>query len=158
VDLDRAPAREIARLPRIGLALAKSIVADREAKGPFGSLQGLDRVSGIGPGLLRLIAPHAAFSGVKAGPPLPAEVPTGIPLAPAASGRRSDPAPGPLDLNTADSVALERLSGIGPTLAGRIVAYRLRHGPFAAVQDLIRVPGLGPGTLSRLKPSLTVGP
>ena len=34
VDADRASAAELARLPRIGLALAKRIVADREARGP----------------------------------------------------------------------------------------------------------------------------
>src|SRR5262245_23007935 len=52
IDVDRASAAELARLPRVGLALAKRIVADREARGPFGSPAGLDRVSGVGPGLL----------------------------------------------------------------------------------------------------------
>src|SRR5512138_3948581 len=37
VDMDRASAEEIARLPRVGLALAKRIVADRMARGPFGA-------------------------------------------------------------------------------------------------------------------------
>ena len=67
IDADRATAPELARLPRVGLALAKTIVAEREAKGPFGSLQGLDRVPGIGPGLLAAIAPHVTFS-LPAGP------------------------------------------------------------------------------------------
>ncbi len=63
VDADLASPAELARLPRVGLALAKVLVADRQAKGPFGSLEGLDRVSGIGPGLLRTLAPHLTFSG-----------------------------------------------------------------------------------------------
>ena len=50
VDADLASPAELARLPRVGLALAKVLVADRQAKGPFGSLEGLDRVPGIGPG------------------------------------------------------------------------------------------------------------
>ena len=58
IDADRASAAELARLPKVGLALAKTIVAEREAKGSFGSLEGLDRVPGIGPGLLGAIAPH----------------------------------------------------------------------------------------------------
>ena len=49
IDPDRATAQELARLPRVGLALAKKIVAAREARGPFGSPAGLDRVAGIGP-------------------------------------------------------------------------------------------------------------
>ena len=63
IDADRASPAELARLPRVGLALAKKIVADREAHGPFGGPAGLDRVPGIGPGLLATLGPHLAFSG-----------------------------------------------------------------------------------------------
>lgn len=66
VDLDRASARELERLPGIGPGLAARIVADREAHGPFGGLAGFDRVAGVGPALLARVAPHAAFSGVAA--------------------------------------------------------------------------------------------
>ena len=62
IDLDTAGAEEIVRLPRIGPALAARIVADREANGPFGSLEGLDRVSGIGPSVLAAVRPYAVFS------------------------------------------------------------------------------------------------
>src|SRR2546423_12502670 len=57
IDLDVAPVAEVARLPRVGPRLAKTIIADREANGAFGSLAGLDRVPGIGPGLLKVLAP-----------------------------------------------------------------------------------------------------
>src|SRR6266536_1700257 len=67
IDADRATAEELARLPRVGLGLAKAIVADREARGPFGGTAGLDRVPGIGPGLLRAMEPHLGFSGTPAG-------------------------------------------------------------------------------------------
>ncbi len=63
LDLDRAGAREIERLPGVGPALARRIVADREANGPFGSLAALDQVPGVGPALLAAIRPHARFSG-----------------------------------------------------------------------------------------------
>ena len=63
IDADRAGAAELARLPRVGLALAKTIVADRQNHGTFGSLQGLDRVPGIGPGLLAAIGKHVVFGG-----------------------------------------------------------------------------------------------
>ena len=66
MDLDRATARELERLPGIGPGLAARIVADREAHGPFGGLAGFDRVAGVGPALLTRVAPHAAFSGVAA--------------------------------------------------------------------------------------------
>jgi competence protein ComEA len=41
VDVDRAGADELARLPRVGPKLARRIVEDRDAHGPFGSVQGL---------------------------------------------------------------------------------------------------------------------
>ena len=63
LDLDRAGAREIERLPGVGPALARRIVADRDANGPFGSLEALDQVAGVGPALLAAIRPHAQFSG-----------------------------------------------------------------------------------------------
>lgn len=69
IDLDTAGAEEIARLPRIGPGLAARIVADREAKGPFGSLEGLDRVPGIGPTVLEAVKPHAVFSRGRGGLP-----------------------------------------------------------------------------------------
>jgi competence protein ComEA len=62
VDVDVAPAAELERLPRIGPALARRIVADREANGPFGSLQALTRVRGIGPATARQLAPYVTFT------------------------------------------------------------------------------------------------
>jgi competence protein ComEA len=62
VDLDTAPAEEVETLPGIGPALAKRIVADRDANGPFGCVAGLDRVKGIGPALIARIDSLATFS------------------------------------------------------------------------------------------------
>ena len=55
IDVDVAPASELARLPRIGAALAARIVAQRDEHGPFGSLEALDRVSGVGPAVLQAV-------------------------------------------------------------------------------------------------------
>ena len=48
-----------------------------------------------------------------------------------------------LDLNAAGPAELVRLPGVGPVIAERIVTERDAHGPFASVEDLTRVPGLG---------------
>jgi competence protein ComEA len=63
LDLDVASAAEIEALPRIGPALAGRIVASRDSAGPFGSLEGLGRVRGIGPAMLRQLGPLVTFSG-----------------------------------------------------------------------------------------------
>ena len=65
IDADVADAASLDGLPGIGPALAARIVDDRAANGPFGSLDGLQRVRGIGPALARRLAPHVTFSGVS---------------------------------------------------------------------------------------------
>jgi hypothetical protein len=63
VDLDVASESEIEALPRIGRVLARRIVSDRSANGPFGSLEGFKRVRGVGPGLVALLKGRVTFSG-----------------------------------------------------------------------------------------------
>jgi DNA uptake protein ComE-like DNA-binding protein len=62
VDLDRAQEWEILSLPKIGPALAHRILADRDSLGPFGSLDELRRVKGVGEGVLSAISPYVTFS------------------------------------------------------------------------------------------------
>jgi competence protein ComEA len=64
----------------------------------------------------------------------------------------------PLDLNSATAPDLERLPGLGPELARRIVAYRQEHGPFTILDDLTQVKGIGPAKLAHLKPYLSLAP
>lgn len=64
IDVDHASAHELEALPRIGATLAARIVAEREAKGPFGSLDSLRaRVKGIGPAIVKVLQPVVVFSG-----------------------------------------------------------------------------------------------
>jgi competence ComEA-like helix-hairpin-helix protein len=59
-----------------------------------------------------------------------------------------------LDLNAASAADLELLPGIGPSLALRIVQDRLGKGAFPTVEALLRVRGIGPATLAKLRPLL----
>lgn len=149
LDADRASAAELARLPRVGPALAKAIVADREARGPFGSLEGLDRVPGIGPALLAAVGAHVTFGGGPAAAVV-------VRAEGGAGEQRAGGTASPLDLNTAGAAELDRLPGIGPARAAAIVRERQAGGRFATVGDLARVPGIGPAALARLKGLVTV--
>ena len=79
VDVDRATASELEALPRIGPALSKRIVEDRESRGPFGSLEGFQRVRGVGPAMAAALSASVTFSGTPrpsiAGGPRPSGPP-----------------------------------------------------------------------------------
>jgi len=97
-------------------------------------------------------APHASA-------PAPSREARG-PAPSARDGGRARPARAddatPLDVNLASAAELERLPGVGPALAARIVDVRAREGPFGSVDDLRRVRGVGVATLERLRPRLAV--
>ncbi|HEV7367309.1 MAG TPA: ComEA family DNA-binding protein [Gemmatimonadales bacterium] len=143
VDVDAASASELARLPKVGPRLAKVIVADRQAHGAFGNLAGLDRVSGVGPGLLKVLAPHVVFNGRAVDNSAP------LPLSSSAQGA-------PLDINSATAAELDALPGVGPAKAAAILQYRQQHGPFTAIEELARVPGFGVAAVARLRERVLV--
>jgi DNA uptake protein ComE-like DNA-binding protein len=64
LDLDVATAEQIDSLPGVSPTIAKRIAADRMKHGPFLSLDGLRRVSGVGPSLARQLDSLVTFSGV----------------------------------------------------------------------------------------------
>jgi competence protein ComEA len=59
-----------------------------------------------------------------------------------------------IDLNRATAAELEDLPGVGPVLAGRIVAYRDLHGSFAAFEDLLDVGGIGEAKLAAMRDAI----
>jgi len=63
---------------------------------------------------------------------------------------------GPVMINRATVKDFESLDGIGPVLANRIVSYRKINGPFAAVEDLLKVPGIGQSKFAQFKEKLRV--
>ena len=64
---------------------------------------------------------------------------------------------GPIDINSASVEELQKLDGIGPALASRIVELRNRNGPFRKMEDLLEVKGIGPATLARIRASAGLG-
>ena len=67
-------------------------------------------------------------------------------------------APARVDIDRASAAELERLPGIGPALAARIVADRTSRGPFQDPEALLRVKGIGPRILGRIRPFLSPAP
>lgn len=76
---------------------------------------------------------------------------------------RQAPKPIPADvpavnLNSATAAELEKLPGVGPATAARIVEYRQKNGAFKKIEDLMNVRGIGEKTFLTLKPLITVAP
>jgi competence ComEA-like helix-hairpin-helix protein len=138
----------------------------------------LDRVSGVGAGLLTLIAPHVVQSldttrsrsaagrttagrAVATQPAAPRSPSIPVVRVPTVRMVREQPkrggkAAGPIDLNSASENDLMTLAGIGPARARAIVAFRQKNGPFASVAELEKVPGITPKLRRRLEAQVVV--
>lgn len=74
-----------------------------------------------------------------------------------ASNGQENQSDGPLvNINTALETELETLNGVGPSKSASIIAYREEHGPFATIEDLMNVSGIGEKSFEKLKSEITV--
>mgnify|MGYP006191981611 FL=1 len=63
---------------------------------------------------------------------------------------------GVINVNRATKAEFDSLTGIGPVIASRIINYRNTNGPFLALDDLLKVSGIGSKTLERIRPRLSL--
>lgn len=63
---------------------------------------------------------------------------------------------GVINVNRATKAEFDSLAGIGPVIASRIINYRSVNGPFLALDDLLKVSGIGSKTLERIRPRLSL--
>lgn len=96
--------------------------------------------------------PHGPRSGIVG----PDSGPAAHPHTGGSPGGGAGPEAGLVDLNVADATALESLPGVGPVTASSILAWRTANGSFTRVDQLTEVDGIGPATLARLRPLVTV--
>jgi competence protein ComEA len=156
LDLNGADHAALRQLPGVGDATAARVLAYRLEHGPFHNIDELRHVSGIGPKLIERLRPLLEVTaGVSddspgTGATLPHEERT----PPRQAGKKTSPAE-PIDVNVASVEELQRLPGIGPSLAERIIQSRAER-LFRSVEDLRRVRGIGPKILASLRPHVLV--
>lgn len=93
--------------------------------------------------------------------PLRAATAPGAVVPTAASGVRLPATPaatGPLNVNSASAIELERLPGVGPKLAQAIIEYRAEHGPFAGPAQLAEVRGISERQIAAWGDAVSFGP
>ena len=79
-----------------------------------------------------------------------------VPTLTSASSPSKSSAGTKININTATQAELEELSGVGPSLAGKILAYRLEHGKFTSIDELDQVSGIGSALLEKMRPEVTI--
>ena len=63
---------------------------------------------------------------------------------------------GVININRGTKAEFDSITGIGPVIASRIINYRNTNGPFLALDDLLKVSGIGSKTLERIRPRLSL--
>lgn len=76
---------------------------------------------------------------------------------PAAPPPQPTEAQGPININVAPPEELDRLPGVGPVIAGRIVEYRLTNGPFQSLEELDEVQGISLRMVEEMRSLITLG-
>jgi competence protein ComEA len=111
------------------------------------------RVLGLGgSGATKSIAPAPRAESVTSGA---GEAPAAE-ARPGKPGKLKSPEDGTVNINTADAEELQRLPGVGPAIAGRIIGYRDEVGRFQTLEDLKEVKGIGEKTFAKLRPLITI--
>ena len=149
IDPNTAGEEDLDRLPGVGPALAGKIVQMRQERGPFAEPRDLLSVPGVGPATLARITPYLEWSTQ------PRFGEATLPSRPA-----PDPAahrPARVDLNRASGEELERLPGVGPVIAERILTLRQELGRFRRLEELRSVRGIGPATIERIRSVVIIG-
>src|SRR5205085_498288 len=128
----------------------------RQQHGGFKTVDGLAKVSGIGPSTLERVRPWVTLGDEADDEEEEAVPPADRKDKPLPATRKQGQLKEAIDVNRAPLADLQKLPGIGPKISQRIVDERARR-PFAKVDDLRRVAGIGPKTLENVRPFVTVG-
>ncbi|MDR3588572.1 MAG: ComEA family DNA-binding protein [Negativicutes bacterium] len=103
---------------------------------------------------MHIYVPSTAAGGPAAGSP-PASA-AGASSAAAAASAAGSQTSERISINTADKGELEKLPGIGPALAERIIDYRQTNGPFHETAELKKISGIGEAKYNRIKDRITL--
>ena len=146
IDINRADLQELQRINGVGPAIAQRILEYRNAHGAFSRVEDLINVRGIGQAKMNQIRNQVTVSG-------------GSSYTSPGTSRTSTnthAGSGLVDINHADLQELQRINGVGPAIAQRILEYRNQHGTFSRVEDLLNVRGIGAAKLNQIRSQVVI--
>ncbi len=153
LDLNKATAAQLAKLPNVSRPLAESIVAYRKELNGFTSIAQLRELPDMPEQLYLALGDYLYLTVEET--QVPTTVPTTVPVTePPETTDETVPAVILLDLNTASADELCLLPDIGEVTAAAIVAYREQIGGFTNRQQLMNIHGIGEKTYARISPHL----
>lgn len=128
-----------------GSRVADAIAAAGGLRGRL-SAGAVNLAARVGDGQLLVVGGHAGSAGTAT---------TGADPTAGDGSEAADGSTAPVDLNSATEAQLEALPGIGPVLAGRILAYGQAHNGFTSVEQLRNVTGIGPSHYAEIAALVT---
>jgi len=148
ININTASSTELQKLPGVGPKTAQVIIQQRKKVGFFLRVDDLKAIRGIGPKTIEKMrnlaycGPSVEESGIIKEPDPGSNVPmSNLPK---------------VNINTASESELVVLSGIGPATAKKIITDRETNGPYASINDLTRVSGIGAKTVGKLRDLICV--
>ena len=170
ININTASKEQLMMLSGIKDAKSDAIIQYRQTHGSFQKVEDIMNVSGIGQAtfdnirdqitvgdVMLIPTPVVSYGGGGGGSssPAPTSTPTSTPTpTPTPS---PDPIPEKININTGSKEQLMTLNGIGDVKSDAIIEYRQTNGPFARIEDIQNVSGIGPVTFENIKDQITVG-
>lgn len=143
ININTASVQELQRIKGVGPSTAQKIIDYRNSHGAFTKLEDLMNVKGIGRATLEKIRPQITLQGGSY------NTHSGISAQPSSNSNL-------IDINHADLQELQRIKGVGPATAQKIIDYRNSHGAFTKPEDLINVRGIGAAKLKQIRTQIII--
>ncbi len=156
ININSASLEELDRITGVGSIIAQRIIDYRNQYGPFQAIEDIKNVSGIGDVTFEKMKGEITVGDVVSSTVAVAASSETFATSSVASSSIAATTPAKININTASYEELQKITGVGPTIAQRIIDYRQANGPFQTIEDIEKVKGIGDVTFNKMKDQITI--